>query len=57
MLAFTKAYPPDFRQKNTAVADLKTLRIAEAIFALPSFPEYREPFGVGLVECLIYSVG
>ena len=57
MLAFTKAYPLDLRQQDTAVADLKTLRIAEAVFALPSFLEYREPFGVGLVECLIYSVG
>jgi hypothetical protein len=57
VLAFTKAYPLDLRQQDTAVADLKTLRIAEAVFALPSFLEYREPFGVGLVECLIYSVG
>jgi len=35
----------------------KPLRIAEAVFALPSFLEYREPFGVGLVDASIYSVG
>ena len=52
---FAKPHPSNLGQKYPTIADLKPLRIAEALSAFATLFEYRELFRIGLIESLAES--